>query len=32
MRQFLADLKDTNFSFTSADPNENYFSQIHFPR
>ena len=22
--KFLADLKNTNFSFTSADPNENY--------
>ena len=23
--KFLADLKNTNFSFTSADPNKNYF-------
>ena len=31
--KFLSDLKNTNFSFTSADPNENYlFHRIRFSR
>ena len=30
--RLLSELKNTNFSFTPADPNENYFSRIHFSK